>query len=88
MDMSGLDWVILAPAIPAIPFLITWWLPWEKWIPWRKIPKVLFGPYVLYLSFVMWHFDPQKSWWAWGLFALIGTVISVMAIIEKINDES
>ena len=77
--------MILAPAIPAIPLAITWPLPWERWVPWDKIPKVLLGPYALYLSFVIWHFDPKKSWWAWGTWAMIGTVISVLAVIEKVK---
>lgn len=83
--MSALDWAILTPAIPAIPLFITWWLPWEKWIPWEKIPKAFLGPYALYLSFVIWHFDPKKRWWAFGTWAVIGVLISVLAIIQKVK---
>ncbi len=49
--MSAIDWLILAPAIPAIPIFVTWWLPWER-IPWAKLPKAVVGPYALYLFFV------------------------------------
>jgi len=85
MAISGLDWVILTPAIPAIPLFITGWLPWESWIPWKKIPKAILGPYALYLSFVIWHFDPKKTWWAFGTWAVIGLVISVLAVIERVK---
>jgi hypothetical protein len=42
-------------------------------------------PLSLYLSFVVWHFDPKKRWWAFGTWAVIGVVISVLAIIEKVK---
>jgi hypothetical protein len=84
--MSPVDWLILAPVIPTMPIFATWMLPWERWIPWGRIPKAFLGPYALYLSFVIWHFS--RSWWAFGVWAIIGTVTSVMAIIEKVKRQS
>ena len=82
--MSGLDWLIVAPAIPVAPIFATWWLPWEKWIPWGKLPKALLGPYALYLFFVACHFDEHlKHWWAYIWLAFAGLIVSVMAVIEK-----
>src|ERR1700746_1697771 len=61
--MSNIDWLILAPAIPAIPVFATWYLPWERWIPWGKLPKAIAGPYALYLFFVAFHFDDNHRYW-------------------------
>ncbi len=85
--MSAIDWLILAPAIPAIPIFATWMLPWERWIPWAKLPKAILGPYVLYLFFVAFHFDDShRYWWLhYGWLAIAGVVVSVMAVIEKVE---
>ena len=82
--MSALDLLIALPVIPAAPILVTWWLPWERWIPWGKLPKAVLGPYVLYLSFAAWHF--HLAWWSVLLIVVIGTVLSVMAIVEKVQN--
>jgi len=83
MAMSGTDTLILVPLMPLAPVLVTWWLPWEKWIPWGDIPKFFLGPYALYAAFVAWHFKLDR--WAVAVAALIGTVLSVWAVIEKIK---
>ena len=82
--MSTIDWLILSPAIPAIPVFVTWYLPWERWIPWKKLPKAVIGPYALYLFFVAFHFDDNhRYWWLYyGWLAIAGVVVSVMAIVE------
>ncbi len=72
--MTVVDWLILAPLIPAAPVIITLWLPWEKWL-WEKVPKKILGPYLCYATFVAWHF--KLDWWAvltlgiWALMAMI-----------------
>jgi hypothetical protein len=85
--MSNIDWLILAPAIPAIPVFATWYLPWERWIPWGKLPKAVAGPYALYLFFVAFHFDDNhRYWWLYyGWLAIAGVVVSVMAVVEKVE---
>ena len=85
--MSSADWLILAPAIPAIPIFVTWWLPWERWIPWAKLPKAIVGPYALYLFFAAFHFDDNhRYWWLYyGWLAIAGVVVSVMAVVEKVE---
>jgi hypothetical protein len=79
--MSTLDVLILIPLIPVAPIVITWWLPWERWIPWGELPKSLLGPYVLYAAFAAWHF--KWPWWSVGILVLAGTVLSVIAVIER-----
>lgn len=85
--MSTTDWLILAPTIPAIPIFATRMLPWERWIPWAKLPKSVFGPYLLYLFFVAFHFDDNhRYWWLYyGWLAIAGVVVTIMAVIEKIE---
>ncbi len=85
--MSALDWLILAPAVPVIPILATWWLPWERWIPWARLPKAVTGPYALYLFFVAFHFDNgHRHWWFYyGWLAIVGAVVSIMAVVEKVQ---
>jgi hypothetical protein len=82
--MSNTDWLIVVPAIPAVPIFITWWLPWERGIPWGKLPKAILGPYALYLFFVACHFDEHLTqWWAYIWLAIAGVVVSIMALVEK-----
>ena len=85
--MSAIDWLILAPAIPAMPIFATWMLPWERWIPWAKLPKAVLGPYMLYLFFVALHFDDNhRYWWLYyGWLAITGLVVSIMAVVEKVK---
>jgi hypothetical protein len=78
--MNSLDWVILAPVIPVLPLLVTWWLPWERWIPWALLPKHLLGPYILYAAFAAWHF--RMPGWTVALVAAIGLVVCLLAVRE------
>ena len=81
-----IDWLILAPAIPVAPIAITWWLPWERWIPWGRLPKAFLGPYALYLFFVAYHFDDDfRHWWYYIWLAIAGVIVSIMAVIERIE---
>jgi len=79
--MSTLDVLILIPLIPVAPIVITWWLPWERWIPWHDLPKAVLGPYVLYAAFAAWRF--KLPWWLVAILVSAGTVLSVVAAIEK-----
>jgi hypothetical protein len=81
--MSIIDWLILVPAIPLIPVLVTWWLPWERWIPWARISKKIAGPFLFYLSFVEWHF--RFNTWAVLLTALGALIVSVQAVREMVR---
>jgi hypothetical protein len=87
--MSIVDWLIVAPAIPAAPVFITWWLPWEKWIPWDRLPKSVLGLYLIYLSFVFCHFDTHFAhWWCYVWLAVVGVMLLVIAIREKVKTEA
>jgi hypothetical protein len=77
--MTVVDGLILAPLIPAVPIIITWWLPWEKWL-WDKVPKKVLGPYLWYGTFVAWHF--KLHWWAILGFAIWALIVSIAAINE------
>ena len=71
--MSWLDWILL---VPALPFLATWWLPWEQWVESGRIRPWFAGPYLLYLAFLCLHFD--RAWWA-----LVGYGVAGLAVIGR-----
>lgn len=77
--MKPLDVVVFISLIPALPVLVTWYLPWERWIP-KRIPKSIIGPYLLYCSFGAWYF--HISWWFVLLVAILGVGVSFAAIYE------
>src|SRR5277367_5972225 len=79
--MTTPDVLIALPVIPLVPMFITWWLPWESWIPWVKLPKLVWGPYVLYAGFAAWHF--HLSDWFVLIVILVGAVLTIMGAIEK-----
>jgi hypothetical protein len=83
MAVSTLDVLIAAPCVPLLPILITWWLPWERWIPWGKLPKIALGPYLLYASFVAWHFGLGR--FSTMVVFLAGVVVSGFGISEIID---
>lgn len=74
--MTVVDWLILAPVIPAAPIIITWWFPWEKWL-WDKVPRKILALYLIYGTFVAWHFELHWSvvlgFGIWALFAVLST---------------
>lgn len=79
--MSALDIAILLPLVPALPFVITWWLPWERWSFWQRIPKVVAGPYLLYCAFAEWHFN--LPWWAVLITVLWGGLLCYIGLAER-----
>jgi hypothetical protein len=79
--MKFVDVIIFIPALPALFLLATWWLPWESWIPWGKLPKILLGLYLLYLSFVSWYF--QGPWWIVMIFFVAGGPALLMGLKKK-----
>lgn len=79
--MTPLDILIAAPAIPVVPVAISWWLPWDRWIPWGKLPKIILGPYALYLAFAAWHF--HFAAWSVLLIVIAGVVLTVMGAVEN-----
>lgn len=82
MKWSFLNVLIVLPLIPLLPVLATWFLPWETWIP-KKFSKWVIGPYFLYVSFALWHFE--SSWWIEIFSFLIGIVALILALEEKFN---
>ena len=78
--MSLVDWLILIPAIPLAPFIITWWLPWERWVPWGKIPKPIGIPYLWYMVGVAWHF--RLHWWAILCFAVTALIVTISTFVD------
>jgi len=74
-----IDVLIFIPVIPALPVIVTWYLPWERWNP-KRIPKSIIGPYLLYCSFAAWHF--WGSWWVTLPAALWGIVASAMGVFD------
>ena len=83
--MTTMDVVVFVPLVPAMPVLATWWLPWETWLP-KYVPKKILGPYLLYASFAAWHFD--MSWWVALLALGFGAVLSVIAVVDVIEDKA
>jgi hypothetical protein len=41
------------------------------------------GPYFLYCAVVIWHF--QARWWAIALVAILGAILSGLAIRERLQ---
>lgn len=76
--MSTLDLIILVPILPLFPMAL-FLTPYTK-IAYR-IPKIILGPYLLYLSFVLWHF--YREWSVTILVAAIGVLLIILA-----NNES
>ena len=79
MSHKTRDVLVFVPLIPALPVLITWYLPWERWIP-KKIPKAILGPYLLYCAFGSWYF--KMPWWLVAVVVIWGIAISVIAVYE------
>ena len=79
MSKRVVDVLILIPLIPALPILVTWFLPWERWVL-DKIPGKILGPYILYGAFAGWYFG--LPWWGVSIFALWGIIVLGLAIIQ------
>jgi hypothetical protein len=78
--MTTTDVLIAFPVIPLIPLFITWWLPWERWIPWGKLPKIVLGPYVLYVALAAWHF--RVGGWYVLIVTIAGLILTIMGAVE------
>ena len=83
--MKTLDVLVFIPLIPALPVIVTWYLPWETWIP-KKLPKIVIGPYLLYCAFGAWYF--KMPLWFVAVVLLYGTVVCVLAIFEPKENTS
>ncbi len=82
--VTGRDIVVFIPLIPALPVIVTWWLPWERWVP-KWIPMYVVGPYLLYAAFAEWYFD--LPWWSVGLVAIGGVAACGKAISDALAKE-
>ncbi len=80
MALTKTDIAVLIPLIPLFPFIVTWWLPWEKWVSWGKIPKWLMAPYLFYFAFAAWYL--HMDWWFIVLMLVCSGVAFVVAIVE------
>jgi hypothetical protein len=83
--MSAIDVLILLPILPLAPLLLVWYLPWENWV-WERLPPLLrkfTGPYLLYASFVAWHF--KLAWWTTLAVFATGVGLSVWAVLKDSN---
>jgi hypothetical protein len=79
--MTTLDVVILVSVLPVLPVLIAPWLPWERWVPWAKLPRLILGPYALYVAFASVYFGFPR--WMGVALSVIGVVLIVIAIVER-----
>jgi len=75
--MTVVDYLVLAPLIPFLPIIATWWLPWEQWFPMAKYSHI-FGPAMLYGAFVAWYFEAE--WWAVLVFVFFGLAVLAVAV--------
>jgi RsiW-degrading membrane proteinase PrsW (M82 family) len=82
--MTTRDVIVFVPLVPAMPVIATWWLPWERWLP-KYVPKKILGPYLLYASFAAWYF--AMPWWVVLIALVFGAVLSVIAIVEIMQDK-
>jgi hypothetical protein len=83
--MSALDAIILIPVIPLIPLAVVWYLPWEHWV-WKRLSsrsRKFVGPYLMYVSFVFWHF--RLHWWAVLCVFATGVAISAWSIRQLLE---
>ena len=84
--VTALDIAILLPLIPLLPFVLTWWLPWERWIPWGKLPKTVLGPYWLYCALAAWHF--HMPWWVVLITVILGVLVCAAAVKQIVDRRS
>ena len=82
MSKDTVNVLVFIPLIPALPVLVTWYLPWERWLP-EKVPMRFLGPYLLYCGFAAWYFE--MPWWAVSLAAIFGVIASAAAVREALS---
>lgn len=80
--MTAVDTLVLFPVIPALPIIITWWLPWEMWLR-DKVPKIILGPYLCYLAFAAWYF--RLHWWAVLGLAVWALIVFSLPVKKKVH---
>jgi|SRR5580658_2472380 hypothetical protein len=85
IPLTPLDAVILVPFLPllAMPIVLLM-LPWARqgWSDWLRedVPKGVYGAYVLYASFALWHF--HAPWWLVILVAIAGVRLCAIALYD------
>lgn len=79
MSAKTVDVLIFVPLIPAIPVIAFWVLPWERWIP-KIISNKVIGPYLLYCTFAIWHFNQPR--WIVSMVGLVGIGVAAAAIFD------
>jgi hypothetical protein len=84
--LSVLNAIIVLPLLPLVFIVATWWFPWESRIPWKRAPKAVLGPYLMYASFVAYHFEIR----GWAILAVgaVGLVVTLMGLLEFISRKS
>jgi hypothetical protein len=83
MTASTLDVLVFLPLVPAVPVLLTSFLPWEQWL-WNQIPKRILGPYLLYATFAAAYF--KLDWWFVAILAVAGVVVCIFGWFEFDTD--
>lgn len=76
--MSALDLIILVPILPLFPMAL-FLTPYTKLA--HRIPKIILGPYLLYVSFALWHF--YREWSVTLLVAAIGVLLIILATAQS-----
>ena len=77
--MTTTDVLVAIPVIPAVPLLLTWFLPWERWV-WSRLPGKFLGPYLFYCTFAAWYF--KLPWWSVMIVGAWGVGISLFVLIN------
>ena len=80
LSTNTTDVLVFIPLIPALPMVVTWYLPWERWVQ-RRVSKRIIGPYLLYCAFAAWYFKMPR-WFVVGV-SLWGIAVCVIAVFEK-----
>lgn len=82
--MTVPDIIILIPVLPVLLVLVICWvtpgLVLEEWLC-EKVPKIVSGPYILYLSFAAWHFHFSR--WIVISLSVIGGALLAVSFLKK-----
>jgi hypothetical protein len=86
IPLTALDAVILVPFLPLLTMpIVLFTLPWGRkvWTDWLRedAPKAVYGAYVLYASFTLWHFHAPS--WLVVLVGIVGVWLCATALHDR-----